>query len=124
MNDIHNAPSEYKEDFIEVNEFGLDEGLERYREAVADFEHKKTLAFVKTSLQEVLKKIENCEVAIDDGASDKMQRKRLAEEAIERHRAMWDGLSRRLKRGPGTGGEDDLEVEHREESQELGTITL
>ncbi len=120
MSDIYTAPRKAKEKPITVNGFLLEDGQEHYNEAVEDFLNKETLAAVKECLQRLLDRVEDAELGIEAGAVDKNDRKRVAEDAIERHVSMLKGLSKRLK----TVKDEDSgrQADDGEESQELGTI--
>ena len=120
-NAIYSKDPIYKEISINLNWFSLDLGVRRYRERLADIRNQQILASVKASLEEVLERVEGCENAIKHGTSDKPDRKRYAEEAIDEHLIYMSRLSKRLKTDLVKGEGGNADAEHGE-SQELGTI--
>ena len=110
------------DDLLRLESANFQYGYEQYADRHAKMQRQKDLVAAKEALLDAVEKVEQCEKATEKNVTDRMERKRLAEDALDKQLEVLEGLRKRLKRDSIKVEEDKDEDEG--ESQELGTMTL
>ncbi|OCT50961.1 hypothetical protein CLCR_09083 [Cladophialophora carrionii] len=124
------APDKAK--IVMLDRFNIAAGSKRFMERVTEIRRRNTLTLLKEELQLALTKVDECEAAIETACGTPNDRRgrraQLGQVEAVRKRLKADAAKVKDKDEDGDGDGDrdeyDFDLEERQESQELGTITL
>ncbi|KIW66407.1 hypothetical protein PV04_05743 [Phialophora macrospora] len=97
INDVLKAPVPPQGENVMLDPTNLSLGLERFSQRVAKIQQKNDLSLLKNELQHALKKVDECEAAMEGHGPPDDQRKRRAQEEVDEQLSQVEAARKRLK---------------------------
>ncbi|EXJ58010.1 hypothetical protein A1O7_05433 [Cladophialophora yegresii CBS 114405] len=125
LDDVWIAPTSEKANIVVLDKSTIASGSKRFMERVTEIRQMDTISLLKGELQRALAKVHECEAAFETTCGlPNDRRKRRAQEAVDEQLGQVEAARKRFRANATKVEENDSELEERQESQELGTITL